>query len=115
MLWLRRNIHWNQLEKCDISGELIYPGDYFYVDDEDGVKIKATVYKDIKDKEKEETWDYTKLNNAANEAEYKEMIKLATMQTLTSSVLERKIAGKYDPKRESDEVNALYSHLDKED
>ena len=97
MLWLKRNIYWNQLEKCDVSGELIAPGDYYYQDDVDGIKIKATVYKKMKDKRKEDEWDYETLNMATSEREYKEMLKRATMDMLASSVLDRKVAGKHDP------------------
>ena len=42
MLWLKRNTRFNELMKCDISGDLIGPGDYYYIDDVDGVRIKAT-------------------------------------------------------------------------
>lgn len=110
MLWLKRNTVWNQLMKCDISNEVIGPGDYYYIDDVDGVRIKATVYKRIKDKEKEENWDYSKLNAAQNELEYKRMLKEATRQMLASSILERKVAGKYDPNPEveSEIIQDLY-------
>lgn len=110
MLWLKRNTVWNQLMKCDISNEVIGPGDYYYIDDVDGVRIKATVYKRIKDKEKEEHWDYSKLNAAQNELEYKRMLKEATRQMLASSILERKVAGKYDPNPEveSEIIQDLY-------
>ena len=110
MLWLKRNTVWNQLMKCDISNEVIGPGDYYYIDDVDGVRIKATVYKRMKDKEKEENWDYSKLNAAQNELEYKRMLKEATRQMLASSILERKVAGKYDPNPEveSEIVQDLY-------
>lgn len=110
MLWLKRNTVWNQLMKCDISNEVIGPGDYYYIDDVDGVRIKATVYKRIKDKEKEQNWDYSKLNAAQNELEYKRMLKEATRQMLASSILERKVAGKYDPNPEveSEIIQDLY-------
>lgn len=45
MLWIKRNTVWNQLMKCDVSGQLITYGVYHYIDDQDGVKIKATIYK----------------------------------------------------------------------
>lgn len=92
MLWLKRNTHWNDLLKCDVSDEFIGPGDFYYEDDEDGAKIKATVYQDIKRKQTEETWDYAKINSAANQLEYKEMVKAATRQMLCDTILERKVA-----------------------
>lgn len=111
MLWLKRNTRFNELMKCDISGDLIGPGDYYYIDDVDGVRIKATVYKELKDKEKEETWDYTKINAAQSEADYKRMLRDATRQMLGSTILERKVAGKYDPKPEveSEIIQDLYN------
>lgn len=110
MLWLKRNIYWNQLERCDVSGENIYPGDYYYQDDVDGIKIKATVYKDMQNKLKEDTWDYSKINNATCELEYKQMLKRATQDILAASILDRKIAGKYTPNPdvEDEYVQDLY-------
>lgn len=111
MLWLRRSIHFNELMKCDVSGEHIYPGDYYYIDDTDGIKIKATVYKQLKDKAKREQWDYSKINQAQNEADYRRMLKDATMQMLAETVLERKVAGRYDPNPEveTDIIQDLYN------
>jgi hypothetical protein len=83
--------------KCDVSGEWIGPGDYYYQDDTDGMKVKATVYRALKDMKKEKEWDYTKINMASNELEYRTMLQQATQQMLTETVLERKVAGKYDP------------------
>lgn len=111
MLWLRRNTNPYQLEKCGVSGELIAPGDFYYVDDEDGLIIKATIYKELKDRKKEDEWDYSKLNNAVNEYEYRNMLKEATRQMLYSSVLDRKVSGKYDPTPESNELKELYSFI----
>ena len=80
MLWLKRNNVYTQLMKCDVSNEIIAPGDFYYIDDEDGMRIKATVYKDIKDKSKKETWDYSELNAAQSEREYKRRLQDATSQ-----------------------------------
>lgn len=111
MLWLKRNTVWNQFMKCDISGEIIAPGDYYYIDDIDGVRIKATVYKRMKDKAKEDAWDYSKLNAAQNEAEYKRMLKDATRQILAQTILDRKVGGKYDPnpEEENEVIQDLYN------
>lgn len=110
MLWLKRNIRFNELMKCDISGEFIGPGDYYYIDDVDGVRIKATVYKQMKDKAKKESWDYSKINAAQSEADYKRMLKDATRYMLAETVLERKVAGRYDPnpEQETEIIQDLY-------
>lgn len=110
MLWLKRNTRYNELIKCDVSGDNIFPGDYYYVDDVDGVKIKATVYKELKTKQKEDMWDYSKINAAQNEADYKRMLQDATRQMLGATILERKVAGRYDanPEEESEIIQDLY-------
>lgn len=111
MLWLKRNIYFNELMKCSVSGDYIAPGDYYYEDDQDGMLIKATVYKDLQRKRKQKTWDYSKLNAASNEQEYRRMLKDATMMMLADTVLERKVAGKYDPNPgvEDEFVQDLYN------
>lgn len=111
MLWLKRNNVYTQLMKCDVSNEIIAPGDFYYIDDEDGMRIKATVYKDIKDKSKKETWDYSELNAAQSEREYKRRLQDATRQMLAATVLERKVGGKYDPNPgvEDEIVQDLYN------
>lgn len=111
MLWLKRNTRWNELMKCDISGEFIAPGDYYYIDDVDGLRVKATVYKDLKEQMKEETWDYSKINNAANEAEYRKMVQEATRRMLGETVLNRKVAGTYGgqvPPEEDEIIEDIY-------
>lgn len=110
MLWLKRNIRFNELMKCDISGQLIGPGDYYYIDDVDGVRIKAIVYKEMKDKAARENMDYSKINAAQNDIEYRRLLKEATRQILADTVLERKIAGKYDadPENENELIQDLY-------
>lgn len=108
MLWLKRNRYWNELLRCDISKEIIAPGDFYYQDDEDGVKVKATIYKQMKDQDKAAKWDYSKINQASNEAEYKKLIEEATRQMLSSTILDRKVAGKYDPTPENEVVKDLY-------
>ena len=50
MLFLKRNLNFNQLYKCDVSEELIGPGDYYYEDDQDGFIVKAEVYKELKNR-----------------------------------------------------------------
>lgn len=112
MLWLKHNNNWNEVMKCGVSGDLIGPGDFYYVDDQDGLIIKATVYKDIMRKQKEETWDYTKINSATNQNEYKKMLQEATRQMLASSVVDRKVAGRADinPGEESDYIKDIYNN-----
>lgn len=117
MLWLKRNIRFNEVMKCDVSDEAILPGDFYYIDDVDGIRIKASVYKAMKDKRTEEEWDYSKLNAAENEVEYKRMLREATRQMLASSVLDRKVAGRYDPHPEQEDeiVQDIYDNFKRGD
>ena len=112
MLWLKRNTLWNQLMKCDVSNEVIAPGDYYYIDDKDGIRVKATVYKRIKDKREIETWDYSKLNAAKNQIEYQRMLQEATRRILADTILDRKINTKHDPNPDVEDefIQELYDN-----
>ena len=108
MLILKRNLYFNQLEKCSVSGEWIYPGEYYYEDDKDGIIIKATVYKELQNRDKEQNWDYSQLNLAQNELEYRRQFKEYTKKMLEYSALKRKVAGKLNNQKEDEEIQALY-------
>jgi hypothetical protein len=96
MLWLKRNGRFNELYKCKISGEFIAPGDYYYEDDTDGLIVKATVYKKMLDKKKEEEFDYSKLEQAKSQGDYEAQLKQAEKEFLTVTIFERQVAGKGD-------------------
>jgi hypothetical protein len=94
MLYLKRNVRFNELYKCGISGELIGPGDYYYEDDEDGLIVKATVYRRLEKEKKEKEFDYTLLNNATSQEEYRQMLIQATREFNNQGLFDRKIAGR---------------------
>lgn len=94
MLHLKRVTNDYEFIKCKVSGELIGYGDYYYEDDEDGLIIKFTVYQRIKDKMKKDTFDYSLLEKAQSEKEYKEQLRKAERELLEATVLDRKIYGK---------------------
>lgn len=94
MLWLKRNQRFNELYKCGISDELIGPGDYYYEDDEDGLLVKATVYKRMLDEKRRNEFDYSKINMATSQEEYRKLLARATMEFNTQGLFDRKIAGK---------------------
>jgi len=98
MLHLKRNQYFNELYKCKISGEFIGPGDYYYEDDEDGLIVKATVYRQMLDQAIADKFDYTKLNNAKSQVEYAELLKQAEREFLSSTIFDREVAGKGRPK-----------------
>lgn len=91
MLILNRMIHPFEVRTCRLSGEMIVYGDYFYEDDEDGIVIKASVYKQLQKEAREDSFDYTLLNQAKSEREYKELVKKAEQNYLKQTILDRKI------------------------
>lgn len=94
MLHLKRIIHDYEFLRCDISNELIAYGDWYYEDDTDGLIVKFTVYQRIKDKRERDTFDYTLLERAQSEKEYKQQLKKAERELFEATVLDRKIYGK---------------------
>ena len=85
-------------ERCHISGKYITYGDYYYIDDEDGLIVAASVYHDMKRQKKLDEWDWTRYNNAKSEREYEEMCREKEKEYLTAHLLERKVdKGAYTP------------------
>lgn len=79
--------------KCHISGELIGFGDFYFEDDTDGLIVKQTVYHELKERRRQATFDYSKLERATSEREYREMLKQAQRQLKTDTLLDRKFQG----------------------
>lgn len=94
MLMLKRIVNFNELLKCNASGELIGPGDYYYEDDEDGKIIKATVYYRLEFQRKVDNFDFKKLTNTSNEVAYRQELIKAEREFLTASILDRPIYGR---------------------
>jgi len=89
MLHLKRIQHPNEMLKCKVSGEKIYPGDYYYEDDEDGMIVRADIYRQAIREKKEKEWDYTKLNIAESVRDYEEQLKEYEKNYLASTLLQR--------------------------
>lgn len=106
MLRLKQNHYWNQAYKCSVSGDIIIAGELYYEDDEDGVIIKADVYHDMKRKQVEDNWDYSVINEAKSEAEYRRKLQEYSKQILSQSVLNRPLAGK-DEVHQPEELEEL--------
>lgn len=96
MLWLKRNIRFNELYKCMISNELIGPGEYYYEDDGDGLIVKATIYRKMLNQKIRDEWDYSKLEGHLSRQEYANYLREAERQFLSATLFDRKIAGKGD-------------------
>lgn len=90
-------LRWNRVtnqfewERCHLTGEYITFGEYYLKDDEDGLIVRGSVYARLKRQHKEDTWDYSKLQQAQNEREYTQMMRQAEQEFLTDGLFERKI------------------------
>lgn len=93
MLRLKRVIYFNDFLKCDISGDIISYGDYYYEDDEDGLIVKADVYHALKEEKKAAEFDYSKLNKAQSMLEYSEMLKEYERQLKAKTLFDRQVEG----------------------
>lgn len=91
MLILRRMIEPYEVRKCDMSGELIVYGDFYYEDDEDKTIVKATVYKKKQQEARDAAFDYTLLQQAQSDREYRDMVKRAQRDYLNATILDRPI------------------------
>lgn len=91
MLMLKRIQYFNEWIKCHVSGDIMTHGDYYYEDNDDGFIVKALVYKEIKEQAKAEKFDYSKLEKAASEREYRQMLKQYENEFKASTILDRKI------------------------
>jgi Ca2+-binding EF-hand superfamily protein len=92
MLWLKRNTHFNEIITCKISQDKILYGDWYYEDDDDGLIVKASVYRTLKDNMILDTFDYTKLNNATSQEEYRKLLLQYEREINTQGLFEREIA-----------------------
>jgi hypothetical protein len=77
-----------------LSGELIGPGDFYFEDDEDGWIVKASVYYQRKEQRLNDIFDWSKLENATSQEEYRVMLLEAEREHFEQTLFERPIAGK---------------------
>lgn len=94
MLHLKRVVNFNDFLRCKVSGDVIGYGDYYYEDDEDGLIVKATVYKAMKREEKLRKFSYEKLEKAESQLEYRQALRDYEREFLAQGLLDRKLAGK---------------------
>lgn len=94
MLFLKQITQLYEVRKCQISGEFIKYGQFYYEDDEDDAIVKFEVYKRMQQEAKDDQFDYSLLEQAKSDSEYKEMMKRAEKAFLHTTILDRKIAEK---------------------
>lgn len=91
MLHLKRVQYFTDFIRCHISQKILAYGDYYYEDDEDGLIVDALVYHKIKEKKKAEEFDYSKLEKAQSEKEYREILAAAERELKENTLLDRKV------------------------
>ena len=92
MLHLKRVTQRYEFIKCKISGKIMTYGDWYYEDDDDGLIVDAIVYKDMERKQREEDWDYSRIQLAENEREYREKLREMQRKHLQETLLNREVA-----------------------
>ena len=91
MLILKRIIHPYEVRKCDMTGELIIYGEYYYEDDVDGVVVKASEYKKKQQEARNNAFDYSLLAHAESDKEYRDAVKRAQQEYLDATILDRPV------------------------
>jgi hypothetical protein len=93
MLVLQRNLTPGEVRTCKLTGQMIVYGDYYYQDTDDpNLYVLAREYNKLKRQIEEETFDYTLLEKAQNEKEYREYLKMAEQEYLNDNILSMEIA-----------------------
>lgn len=93
MLRLRRITHFNEFMRCHASGEILMYGDFYYEND-DGKIISAKYYHNTKEQLRRENFDQSILENAQNQREYQEQLRLAEQEYLSQQMLEEPVETK---------------------
>lgn len=80
-------------ERDHITGDYIRFGEWYYWDDEDGLVVSLRTYRQFKRQKELDTFDYTRLNQAASQREYEEILKESTRIHNMETLLDRRIEG----------------------
>ncbi|WP_139995012.1 hypothetical protein [Kurthia sp. Dielmo] len=91
MFHLKRVQYFNDFLKCGISGNPIQWGDYYYVDDEDGKIVSAAEMARIKEQERLESFDYSRLNKVQSLSEYQEAVRQYEREYLERTIKDRPV------------------------
>lgn len=91
MLILKRMTVPYEVRKCDLTGNFLVYGDYYYEDDIDGKTISAIEYKKLQQEEKNQMFDYSLIEQAESEKEYRELMKRAQKDYLRATILDRPV------------------------
>lgn len=95
MLWLKRIQTFNEYLKDDSDGGLIYPGEYYYEDDETKKRISCRNYWKLKKQYMEDNNPMqATLDQAENQTEYKKQLDEQEQLFLQQTILDAPIGYK---------------------
>ena len=110
MLFLKQIQYPYDIRKCAISGEPITYGQFYYEDDEDKTIVKFEVYKRMQQQARADRFDYSKLQQAKSEKEYREMNYKITQKQNELKNEEIKL-GKMDVKLDNLLLTLTHAHI----
>lgn len=87
-LVLKRVTHPYECYKCQVTGEILEYGAYYYEDDVDGFIVSFDYYYDTKQAKKQEAAEY-KIRHALSIEEYKERMLQAEKEFLAQTAFDR--------------------------
>lgn len=92
-MWLlTRNLTPGEVRTCKLSRQMIIYGDYYYQDSEDPhLYVKASELHKFEKQERERRFDYSLLQKAQSEQEYRAMLIQAQQEYLAHNVLHNQI------------------------
>lgn len=78
-----------EVRTCQMTGKKMIFGDWYYQDTENpNYYVRLTEYNKIMKNKKEQTFDYSLLDQAKSEAEYAEMLEESQKQYLYENILD---------------------------
>ena len=87
-------------ERDHITGDYIMYGEWYYWDDEDGLVVFVRTYNRMKEEKRRAEWDYSRLEEAQSEQEYRQMLQDHIREVQMESLLNRNIPKNYDPQKQ---------------
>lgn len=77
-------------ERDSVTGDYIMYGEFYYKSDKTGAVISRRTYREAKEAERIKNFDYSRLNNAATQKEYEEVVREQRRAMLAESILSEK-------------------------
>lgn len=74
-------------ERDHVTGDYIQYGEFYYKSDKTGAVISRKTYREAKEAERVKNWDYSRLNNAMSQREYREITRQQRQAMVAESIL----------------------------